>query len=104
MRAGVRWRDRDARDGITGLLDRPRLGDHTDLAPDLERAIILVCLLSYWNSHRIAAEFGRRGIVVSHAAIDRLLARCGTSRPSVSRVPGPRYERSSPNELWHIDP
>ncbi|MGO9181109.1 MAG: helix-turn-helix domain-containing protein [Candidatus Limnocylindrales bacterium] len=98
-----RWRDRYARDGIAGLVDRPRLGDHTDLAPDLERAIILVRLLSYWNSHRIAAEFGRRGIVVSHAAIDRLLARYGTSRPSVARVPGPRYERSSPNELWHID-
>jgi transposase InsO family protein len=98
-----RWRDRLEAGGIGGLLDRPRLGDHSDLAPELERAIILVRLLSYWNSHRIAAEFGRRGITVSHGAIDRLLARYGTSRPGVSRVPGPRYERGSPNELWHID-
>jgi transposase InsO family protein len=98
-----RWRDRFEADGIGGLLDRPRPGDHSDLAPELERAIILVRLLSYWNSHRIAAEFGRRGIRVSHGAIDRLLARHGTSRPSVARTPGPRYERGSPNELWHID-
>lgn len=98
-----RWRERFEADGIAGLLDRPRPGDHSDLDPELERAIILVRLLSYWNSRRIAAEFGRRGIDVSHGAIDRLLARFGTSRPSVARVPGPRYERSSPNELWHID-
>jgi transposase InsO family protein len=98
-----RWRDRFEVAGIAGLLDRPRHGDHTDLAPELEQAIILVRLLSYWNSRRIAAEFGRRGIRVSHGAIDRVLARYGTSRPSVTRVPGPRYERSFPNELWHID-
>jgi hypothetical protein len=98
-----RWRDRHAADGLGGLLDRPRPGDHTDLAPDLEPAIILVRLLSYWNSRGIAAEFGRRGVAVSHGAIDSVLARCGTSRPSVARTPGPRYERSSPNELWHID-
>jgi putative transposase len=98
-----RWRDHFEADGIAGLVDRPRPGDHSDLDPALERAIILVRLLSYWNSHRIAAEFGRRGITVSHGAIDRLLARHGTNRPSVPRVPGPRYERGSPNELWHID-
>lgn len=98
-----RWRERFEVDGIDGLLDRPRLGDHSDLDPALERAIILVRLLSYWNSRRIAAEFGRRGITVSHGAIDRLLARHGSSRPGVHRVPGPRYERGSPNELWHID-
>lgn len=98
-----RWRDRFEAGGIAGLLDRPRPGDRSDLDPALERAIILVRLLSYWNSHRIAAEFGRRGIAVSHGAIDRLLARHGTSRPSATRIPGPRYERGSPNELWHID-
>jgi transposase InsO family protein len=98
-----RWRDRFETDGIAGLLDRPRPGDHTDLAPELERAIVIVRLLSYWNSRRIAAELGRRGITVSHSAIERLLARHGTSRPSVARVPGPRYERGSPNELWHVD-
>ncbi len=98
-----RWRERFEADGIEGLLDRPRLGDHSDLDPVLERAVILVRLLSSWNSHRIAAEFGRRGIRVSHGAIDRLLARHGTSRPGVTRVPGPRYERGFANELWHID-
>ncbi len=98
-----RWRGRLHAHGIGGLLDAPRHGDHSDLDPALERAIVIVRLLSYWNSHRIAAEFGRRGITVSHGAIDRLLARYGTSRPGVTRVPGPRYERGSANELWHID-
>lgn len=98
-----RWRDRFDADGIAGLLDKPRTGDHSDLAPELERAILLVRMLSYWNSRRIAAEFGRRGIAVSHGQVDRLLARTGTNRTSAPRVPGPRYERTSANELWHID-
>ena len=98
-----RWRSRYETDGMAGLLDRPRPGDRSDLPPALERAIVLVRLLSYWNSHRIAAEFGRRGIRLSHGAIDRLLARYGTNRPSSPRTPGPRYERDTPNELWHID-
>lgn len=98
-----RWRDRYEDDGLAGLLDRPRPGDRSDLSPELEQAILLVRLLSYWNSRRIAAEFGRRGIHVSHGQIDRLLARTGTNRTSEPRVRGPRYERSHPNELWHID-
>jgi transposase len=98
------WRGRFERDGLAGLLDRRRPGDASDLAPDLERAILLVRMLSYWNSRRIAAEFGRRGITLSHGQVDRLLARSGTNRTSAPRVPGPRYERTSPNELWHIDP
>src|SRR5450759_4203737 len=46
------------------------------------RAILLVRMLSYWNSRRIAAEFNRRGIAVSHGQVDRLLARSGTNRTS----------------------
>ena len=98
-----RWRDRFAAGGIVGLLDRPRSGDRSDLAPELEQAILMVRMLSYWNTRRISAEFRRRGIQVSHGQVDRLLARCGTNRTSLPRVPGPRYERASPNELWHID-
>jgi transposase InsO family protein len=98
-----RWRGRFDADGIAGLLDRPRTGDRPDLAPELERAVLLVRMLSYWNSRRIAAEFGRRGIAVSHGQVDRLLARTGTNRTSAPRAPGPRYERAGANELWHID-
>lgn len=98
-----RWRSRFEADGLAGLIDRERRGDWSDLVPELERAILLVRLLSYWNSRRIAAEFGRRGIAVSHGQVDRLLARAGTNRTSVARVPGPRYERTSANDLWHID-
>lgn len=98
-----RWRDRFEASGLEGLLDRQRPGDHSDLPPTLEQAIVTVRLLSYWNSRRIAAEFGRRGVAVSHGQIDRLLARHGSHRPSGPRVRGPRYERGTANELWHID-
>jgi transposase InsO family protein len=99
-----RWRSRLESDGLEGLLDRPRVGRASDLPPALERLILTVRLLTYWNSRRIAAEFRRRNVwPLSHGQVDRLLARHGTHRPSYIRTPGPRYERAAVNELWHID-
>jgi transposase InsO family protein len=99
-----RWRARFQAEGLDGLLDRPRVGRASELPPALERLILTVRLLTYWNSRRIAAEFRRRGVwPLSHGQVDRLLARHGTHRPSYVRVPGPRYERAAVNELWHID-
>jgi len=70
----------------------------------LERLILTVSLLTYWNSGRIAAEFRRREVwPLTHGQVDRVLARHGTHRPSYVRTPGPRYERTAANELWHID-
>ena len=67
-------------------------------------AIIAIRLHTYWNSKRIAAEMTRREIYkVSPDHIDQLLRALGCSRGTVPRQPGPRYERSRPNELWHID-
>jgi len=63
-----------------------------------------VRLLTYWNAKRLAAEFTRREIYpLDHHAVDGLLTEFGTARPSVRRARGPAYERSRPNELWHID-
>jgi transposase InsO family protein len=74
------------------------------LPPAIERLVLTVRMLTYWNSRRMAAEFRRRGVwPLSHAQVDRLLARHGTHRPSYVRTPGPRYERGTVNELWHID-
>ena len=99
-----RWRTRYARGGLEALLDRPRIGRASDLPPALERLILTVRLLTYWNSRRIAAEFRRRGVwPLSHGQVDRLLTRQGSHRPSYIRTPGPRYERAAANELWHID-
>jgi hypothetical protein len=36
------------------------VGRRSDLPPALERLILAVRLLTYWNSGRIAAEFRRR--------------------------------------------
>jgi len=98
-----RWRSRLEAAGLVGLADPVHVGRAGELDPILEQVILTVRLLTNWNSRRIAAEFGRRGVTVGHGQIDRLFARHGTHRASVRRIPGPRYERSSPNELWHID-
>jgi transposase InsO family protein len=99
-----RWRLRYAEGGLAALLDRPRVGRASDLPPALERLILTVRLLTYWNSRRIAAEFRRRGVwPLGHGQVDRILDRHGSHRPSYIRTPGPRYERAAPNELWHID-
>ena len=87
-----RWRRRFEEGGLDALLDRPRVGRASELPAALERLILTVRLLTYWNSRRLAAEFRRRDIwPLSHAQVDRLLGRTGTNRPSVARVPGPRY-------------
>jgi transposase InsO family protein len=92
--------------GMEGLLERSRRPLHvrTQIPDWVDRVIVTVRLLTYWNSKRISAELARRGVYqVSPTYIDRLFRAGGCSRGSVAREPGPRYERSRPNELWHID-
>jgi transposase InsO family protein len=99
-----RWRMRYAAGGIAALIDRPPGPAAARLPPWVEQAVIVVRLLTYWNSKRLAAEFSRREIYpLSHHAVDGLLAELGTARPSLRRERGPAYERPRPNELWHID-
>lgn len=99
-----RWRTRFEAGGLEALGDGPRVGRASDLPAAIEWLILTVRLLTYWNSRRIAAEFRRRMVwPLNHGQVDRLLDRHGSHRPSYVRTPGPRYERASPNELWHID-
>jgi transposase InsO family protein len=100
-----RWHERFSREGLAGLIDRRRPVRQCELPAEVERVVLTVRLLTYWNSKRIEAEFRRRQIwPVSHAQIDRLFARLGTHRSTAPRRGGgPRYERESANELWHID-
>jgi transposase InsO family protein len=70
----------------------------------VEQVVIAVRLHTYWSSKRIAAELRRREIAhVSHGWIERLFDDLGAARPSLRREAGARYERGSPNSLWHID-
>ena len=99
-----RWRVRHAEGGLGALLDHPRGPARSHLPAWVEQAVIVVRLLTYWNSKRLAAEFSRREIYpLDHHAVDALVADLGTARPSVRREHGPAYERACPNELWHID-
>jgi len=54
-----RWRDRYRAEGLAGLFDRYRAGGRRELPEVIERLIVSVRLLSYWNSRRLAAEFSR---------------------------------------------
>jgi transposase InsO family protein len=101
-----RWQAAYERGGLEGL--RPlRRGPQQPVArcPGwIEQVVITVRLLTYWNSKRISAELRRRQIAdVGETWIEALFNRLGTARPSLPREAGPRYERSQPNELWHID-
>jgi len=99
-----RWRQRYAAGGLEALRHARRGPAHTRLPAWVERAVIVVRLLTYWNSKRLAAEFRRRHIYpLDHNAVDGLMATLGTARPSVHRPRGPAYERARPDELWHID-
>jgi len=99
-----RWRRAYAEGGIEALRSRPRGPVRQRLPAWVERIVIVVRLLTYWNSKRLAAEFTRRDIYpLDHNAVDHVLGEYGTARPGVHRERGPAYERSRPDELWHID-
>ncbi len=101
-----RWIQAFEKGGITALVEDSRRPQHlrTTVPNWVDTVIIAIRLNTYWNSKRIAAEMARREIYrVSAKHIDRLFHQLGCSRGSVPPQAGPRYERSTPNELWHID-
>jgi len=101
-----RWMQAFERGGIAALAEESRRPQHlrTTVPNWVDTVIIAIRLHTYWNSKRISAEMERRQIYrVSAKHIDRLFHQLGCSRGSVPPQPGPRYERSLPNELWHID-
>jgi transposase InsO family protein len=105
-RSVFRWVAAFRATGIEGLVPKSRRPNQLrcTLPNWVDMVIIAIRLHTYWNSKRIAAEMWRRGIYkVSPDHIDQLFRNRGCSRGTVPRPPGPRYERSLPNELWHID-
>ena len=105
-RSLYRWLDAFQAHGIAGLVPQSRRPKRLrETVPAwVETVVIMIRLQTYWNSKRIAAEMSRRGIyTVGHTYIDSLFKAKGCARGSVSPQPGPRYERTRPNELWHID-
>ena len=102
------WRWQHAYDtgGLAALVPRPHGPRQLAFKHPawVEQVVIAVRLHTYWNAKRIAAELRRREIaLVSHGWIERLFDDLGAARPSGPRLRGPRYERSTPNALWHID-
>ncbi len=105
-RSVFRWLATFRAAGIEGLVPKSKRPNQVRCTvPNwVDMVIIAIRLHTYWNSKRIAAEMCRRGIYkVSPDHIDQLFRNLACSRGTVPRPPGPRYERSQPNELWHID-
>lgn len=105
-RSLYRWLAAYEAQGIAGLVDDSRRPHRLRVRVPawVDMVIIAIRLHTYWNSKRIAAEMSRRQICrVSPDHIDQLFKAWGCSRGTVPRQPGPRYERSRPNELWHVD-
>jgi transposase InsO family protein len=105
-RSLFRWQAAYVRGGLAALVpERHGPRTRTFTHPGwVEQVVIAVRLHTYWNAKRISAELRRREIAtVSHGWIERVFDDLGTARPSGPRPHGPRYERGSPNSLWHID-
>ncbi len=105
-RSVFRWVAAFEAGGIEGLVPKSKRTKRVryNVPSWVDIVIIAIRLHTYWNSKRIAAEMSRRGICrVGPDHIDQLFRTVGCSRRTVRRPPGPRYERSQPNELRHID-
>lgn len=102
-----RWLNRYRRAGLSGLIPasrRPRSSPRQTPAW-LERAILAMRLRTGWGVERIAQELERLGLPVGHNAVYGVLQRRGMKVPLVrrSRKAGFRYQRETPNDLWHMD-
>lgn len=95
-----RWKARFDEGGIAALLDRYRSTRVSELPPEVERVVLTVRMLTYWNSHRIAAEFRRREIwPLSHAQVDRLFARLGAYPDRATNASGPTIFGTSTSKV-----
>ena len=102
-----RWLHCYRRAGLSGVIPAPRRprGCPRQTPVWLERAILAVRLRTGWGVERIAQELGHLGLRVGHNAVYGVLERRGMKVPLVrrSRKAGFRYQRETPNELWHMD-
>src|SRR2546428_2775170 len=101
-----RWQCAYERGGLAALVPERRGPRHPKLKHPawVEHVVIAVRLHTYWNAKRISAELRRREIAEEgHRWIEQIFDDLGATRPSLPRQGGPRYERGSPNSLWHID-
>lgn len=103
-----RWRAAHRAAGPIGLAPASRRPKRIAQAPPqwVVQLVLLVRLRTGWGAQRIARELAARGIAaISHDAVWRMLKAHALEVAPVRRKGShrARYERASPNSLWHVD-
>jgi len=95
-----RWWARYQREDLAGLQPRNRRPHRSPTRhPSAVRELIAHARDFGWGVQRIADEIG-----VGHGTVQRELERTGRNRwPRPARRPVPRYEKTRPGELLHLD-
>lgn len=105
------WVARYQRQGLAGLMDRPRRPKWCPRQTD-EETEALVCELRRghprWGPRRLAHELSRQGagVVLARSTIYRILVRHGLIEPKSARRRRQdyrRFERDAPMSLWQLD-
>lgn len=95
-----RWWARYRISDLAGLQPRSRRPWHSPTRHDAAVRLAIDAVRDFgWGAQRIADELG-----IGHGTVQRELERTGRNRvPAVPRRPVPRYEKSRPGELVHLD-
>jgi transposase InsO family protein len=107
-----RWEQLYRTGGLEALLPKPPGPKAPPQTVSLELQFLIVALrrLYGWNEKRMAEELDKRGIAkISHTTIGRIFARYHLptrtyhSKARCDGIPKQRYEKTRPNQQWHID-
>jgi transposase InsO family protein len=105
------WERRYRQGGLAALLPKPPGPPACGVVPlDIQFLVVALRRLLGWNEKRMAKELAQRGLAhLSHTTIGRIFARYHLptrtyhSRARCDGLPKGRYEKSVPNQQWHVD-
>jgi transposase InsO family protein len=106
-----RWERLYRQGGLPALLPKPPGPPSCGMVPlDIQFLVVALRRLLGWNEKRMSKELAQRGLAhISHTTIGRIFARYHLptrtyhSRARCDGLPKSRYEKSVPNQQWHVD-
>lgn len=104
---GYRWATRFATTrSAQALADQSRRPHHSPrrTAAAIDAQVLALRATYGWGGAKLATLLAAAGVVVSHATVDRILARHGVRGETAGQRPAlRRFERTTPNALWQMD-